>query len=447
MAEATRDVLAGNIGFFWPQEVRTTADLTDELMIRGYIQQGDDSAIEIRALDEEEPFTRPQTNSSRPPTVALFGAAEKTGLLVPELVSAGHTTQLGGSRASILRYRARTLITGVNLAEVKSSRICSASLVFAEGVTFAGLSAMTQSFKTDPATRRVTEATFTLKSPKAPPPGGRYGAFDLSLEPDWSTSGSGSTRTLRTGLSVVLSASRPRPFSDYRPLLVGIQDLLNLAYDRFVLAESGRAVVHSTSDPDVRPHLWLEDTMVSPPHVANRTSKRGNVPLFTLDDIGGPAGLRRWLKLRDQFPDAAIVVAAGHRHGGSRQPGRLMEVAAAIEFYVNMNRQAGAEWAKRAAAPSHAEGLSKRVGAPFEALVGDHRKWANRFRETYNGVKHDPSFLRDPEELQLLSWSGQVLLLVALLDRAARTKTPSRRILGDYRLEGGSERLRSILGT
>jgi hypothetical protein len=187
--------------------------------------------------------------------------------------------------------------------------------------------------------------------------------------------------------------------------------------------------------------------MVAPPHVVNTTSTSADAPLFTLSDIGGPAGLRRWLKLRDQFPDAAIVVAAGHRQGGSRQPGRLLEVAAAIEFYVNMSRKTGAEWAKRAAAPSHAEALSKRVGAPFEALVGDHRKWANRFRDTYNGVKHDPSFLRDPEELRLLAWSGQVLLLAALLDRAASTKTPSRRILGDYRLEGGSERLRAMLGT
>ena len=162
MAEATRDVLAGNIGFFWPQEVRTTADLTDELMIRGYIQQGDDSAIEIRALDEEEPFTRPQTNSSRPPTVALFGAAEKQGC------SYRNSSALG-IRPSWAVRALQSFVTalahdhGCEPGGGQSSRICSASLVFAEGVTFAGLSAMTQSFKTDPATRRVTEATFTLK--------------------------------------------------------------------------------------------------------------------------------------------------------------------------------------------------------------------------------------------------------------------------------------------
>lgn len=447
MRDSIQDVLRGNVGLFWPQDQFDKAELDEQQLVRGYIHRSDEEAVEVRALDESTDFELPFRKPARPRPVALFGAAEKTGLLLPELTSAGHSMQFGGSRASIRWYRANAVITDVDLRDVASSRLSSASLVFAEGLEFAGQSAMTQSVETDPTSHRVTSATFTLESQATPTPGGRYGPFDLTLEPDWSSSGDNFTVTVRTGLSVELSVEQPRPFSEFRPLLTGVQDLLNLAYDRFVPALSGRATVHSRSVPQARPRLWVEDAMVPPAHSDKATKKNESNPLFTLADLGGPSGLRRWLKLRDQFPDAAVVVAAGHRHGGSRQPGRLMEVAAAIEFYVNSNRRLGAVWARKASAPNHAEALARRVGVPFSSLVGDHVVWAERFRGTYNGVKHDPSFLRDPEELQLLAWSGQVLLLTALLDRAAGTKSPSRRILQDYRLQGGAKKLRSIIHT
>jgi hypothetical protein len=446
LVNPTARVLKGNVGFFWPQE-SLVADLDDDRVIRGYIHQAEDSFLEVRALDESEDFPFIGT-SPRPPTLALFGAAEETGLLIPNLLSAGHTTQFGGSRASVLRYRAGTLITGVDLTEVKSSRVQEASLTFGDGLAFAGLSVLEEEFKTDPASHLVTEAKFTLRSAAASVSGGKYGAYELRLEPDWSTSGKGAMRTLETGLSVVLSVARARPFSDFRPLLIGIQDLLNLAYDRFIPAESGRATVDSGSTDGTRSYLWLEDTMVSPAHTTRRRpSRHETTPLFALSDLGGSAGLRRWLQLRNEFPDVAHVVASGHRDGGSRQPARLLEVAAAIEFYVNANRKAGKQWAAKSTAPTQAEALARKVGKPFEALTGDHAKWANRVRDTNNAIKHNPSFQRDPQELHFLAWSGQVLLLAALLDRAARSKAPSRRILSDYRLEGGGEALRKILGT
>lgn len=448
MADPTRQVLDGNVGFFWPQANSGVADLDDEGVVRGYIHQSEDSLIEIRALDETPDLPGLIDGTSRSETVALFGSVEETGLLVPELLSAGHTTHFGSSRASVLRYRTRTLLTGVDLTQVKSSRINEASLTFGDGLTFAGMSVLSEKFKTDPVTHLLTEATFTLKSTTPSMRGGKYGAFALSLEADWSTSGKGATRTLNTGVRIVLSVARPRLFSDFRPLLLGIQDLLNLAYDRFIPAEGGRAIVDGGAAHGERSYLWLEDTMVSPPHTKRSHSPRDVRPLFTLRDIGGSSGLRRWLQLREAFPDAALAVASGHRDGGSRQPTRLLEIAAAIEYYVNANRRAGAKWAKKSKnAPTQAEALARRVGQPFASLTGDHHKWAERFVNTYNAVKHDPSFQRDPEELQLLSWSGQVLLLTALLDRAALSKAPSRRILSDYRVARGGEGLRTVLGS
>ncbi|WP_207556103.1 hypothetical protein [Intrasporangium flavum] len=439
-------VLDGNIGFFWPQEAQGTADLSDALLIRGYIHQTADSLVEVRALDEHRSVRGMFGMGARARAVALFGAAEETGLLVPEVLGTGVNAQFGGSKASILRYRARALITGVEVRAAKSSRVQSASLTFQEGLSFAELTAIHESHKVDPESNLVTEATFTLRANSSPLNGGTHGSFNVNLAPDWATSGTSTKRTLSSGLTIGLSVARPRPFSDFRPLLLGLQDLLNLAYDRFVPADGGRAVVHGCQDHG-HSYLWMEEVMVQPPHIARASTAKESVPLFTLADLGGPEGFRRWLSLRDRFPDVTVVVASGYRVGGGRQPSRLLEVAAAIEYYVNANRKAGATWAKKVSAPSHAEALARHVGKPFESLVGDHSVWAKTFLTTYNGVKHDPAFQRDPEVLQLLSWSGQVLLLGALLDRSARTKAPSRKILSDRRLEGGGERLRAILKT
>ncbi|GAA1477096.1 hypothetical protein GCM10009623_15420 [Nocardioides aestuarii] len=440
--DPSSEILEGNVGFFWPQEDHRV-DLDDAIVERGYIAQAPDSFVQVRALDETEVLPGITMHSSSRP-MALFGSTEKAGILIPDLMSAGRTGHFGGSKASVRRYRARSLISGVDLHSARSSKLVSASLVFAEGLEFAALSTLHTEFKADPLTHLVTEAQFTLKADPAAN-GGKYGPYELVLEPDWSTSNSGSTTNLSTGLSITLTVKRPRPFSQFRHLLVGIQDLLNVTYDRFVPAQSGRALVDGASSE--RSYLWLQDTMVQPPHSAGVSGRQGSTPLFQLADIGGSAGLRRWLTLRDQFPDVAKSVSSGHRYGGSRQPARLLELAAATEIYVAAHRKAGAAWAKKATAPTPAEALARRVGKPFLDLVGDYSTWGARVQDTYNSVKHNPSFARDPEELRLLSWSAQVALLCVLLDRAALSKAPSRRILSDYRVKRGSDELRNLLGT
>lgn len=443
--DVTRAVLSGSVGFFWPQDDLKT-DLSDAVIERGYVQQADDTFVELTALDEAEVLPGISMKGPARP-LAIFGSTEKTGILLPELMSTRRTGHWGGAKASVRRYRARALLTDVDVWSAKSHHLTSASLTFAEGLDFAGLSALHTDLTHDPVTHVLTEAKFTLKSAAALS-GGRYRGFEVTLEPDWTTSKSGAVTNLTTGLAITLTAKKPQPFGDFRHLLLGIQDLINLAYDRFVPAQSGRAVVDG-ADPDRnRSRMWIHDTMIEPSHRQGIVSTPDSRPMFWLADIGGTAGLRRWLTLRDRFPDVAQVISSGHRYGGSRQPSRLLEVSAAIEFYVAANRKAGAAWAKKSKkAPTPADALAQRVGKPFVDMVGDSAVWADRLQTTYNAVKHDPSFARDPEELRLLSWSAQVLLLSALLDRAALTKTPSRRIITDYRLEGGQKALRTLLGT
>ncbi|HWI43659.1 MAG TPA: hypothetical protein VNS81_08560 [Nocardioides sp.] len=446
MTNELDDVLEGNLGYFWPQVTVGVADLRDESVIRGFIHQRDDSMVEVRLLDERDVESGPLGSGRTDETVSVFGVGEKTGLLLPEVASKGFRTQIG-SGSSITWYRSRALIARVDLETVASSRLVEAALVFPDGLAFAGESALDQTTTWDPETKKVSGVTYKLTSSTAEQVGGKHGAFELTISPDWRTTRGASATTIETGLLVSLRVRRPRKYADFRSHLIGVQDLLNMAHDRFTPARSGTAQVHSNGEGAVPPpRLWMHECMVPP---APRTqSGQERTPLFFLADLGGAPGLRRWLSVRDEYPDAAAVVTANYRGDASHIPARLLETAAAIEMYVNQNRRNGAAWAKKSsAAPDHATALARRVGAPFDQLVGDSRVWGKRFRAVYNGIKHDPSFARDPDELWLLWWSGRVLLMAALLDRVAGSKAPSRRIFDDYRVTRNGSTIRSKLGT
>lgn len=187
--------------------------------------------------------------------------------------------------------------------------------------------------------------------------------------------------------------------------------------------------------------------MQNPAHERPTRRMASTTPLFTLADIGGAQGVRRWLKLCHDFPDAASAVSSVYRRGGYAIGLRLQEVAAAVEDYVSaMRRGRSVKWAAKSAVnKTHAASLARRVGTPFEELVGDIDTWADRFQQAYNGTKHNTGYQKDPDELRLMAWSGDLLLAAALLNRAAGGKTPSRRILRHHRIRPGGESLRTLL--
>lgn len=189
--------------------------------------------------------------------------------------------------------------------------------------------------------------------------------------------------------------------------------------------------------------------MQRPPHERSAQKRSSAALLFTLADIGGAHGVRRWLKLCAEFPDAAAAASSVYRRGGYPRGLRLQEVAAAIEDYVSaMRRGRSVKWAAKSTVnKTHAASLARRVGAPFEELVGAIDTWADRFQQAYNGTKHNTGYQRDPEELRLMAWSGDLLLAAALLDRAAGAKSPSRKILRHHRIRPGGDALRNLIGT
>ena len=162
------------------------------------------------------------------------------------------------------------------------------------------------------------------------------------------------------------------------------------------------------------------------------------IPMFSLDTIGGARGVRNWIRLDHAYPRATGPITNEHRFGASGVETRLIEVALGLEYWTKVNQQLGRAWAKpRKRTKKSYEPLpmaiGRHVGPAFTKFVGDLDKWADRFWDTYNSLKHAPNFEYDIGEVELLGESGALLLLGALLNRAANNRTPMSVICDSHR--------------
>jgi len=136
---------------------------------------------------------------------------------------------------------------------------------------------------------------------------------------------------------------------------------------------------------------------------------------------------------------------ARHRYGTQNVETRLMEIAAAIEYWVSAHRRS-AQWARRSLGKgSFAANLAARVGNPFAEFVGDPMKWSRKFWSTNNLLKHEPNSEYDGYEVSLLADTGAVLLQSALLNRVARTTVPARVICDSHRYYHLGAKIRELL--
>jgi hypothetical protein len=411
-------IAQGAIAFLWPQTDHVPSYEGDDIL-RGFVQRNDeDGTVNVRGLDETVLEEGPLFGLPGKSPTCLLAATEYGGALVANIVGRNNTHGFGGGRASVRRFRAHTLLAPVDIASLASTKVFQVSAYFKEGLRWSGQGALAEEWELD-AEHRITRVKYLLEGSAPPLHAGDYGSLRVEIEPHWRSSGTAQSHsiTIDTALEVRVIAGKPRPIEDFIPPLLGIQDLMSLAHDQLIPASSGKVLLHSAGRPDAAAAtLWQKDLMVPPP----RPKPSANVDseaLISMEDIGGPGALSRWLRLTDRVPDPVAAVTSIYRRQGALGPAlRLQELAASIENYVNLARtDREVSWAKKGNSDSHAHALAQRVGAPFREFVGDPKLWAQRFREANNGLKHDPKFPRDQRELRLLAGSGNLLLVAALL--------------------------------
>jgi len=138
----------------------------------------------------------------------------------------------------VLRFRYRTLFTAVDLTALRTGHVRSIRAHFPHMLRWAGMEAI----KHDPDHHENGRARgFTIKA-------GAEEEFELFpigdglrclLEPDWSVDAP-SDSTIRVGLGVEVSSTRPRLVAEMIGAVVDIQLLLSTAHDTWAACRSAR---------------------------------------------------------------------------------------------------------------------------------------------------------------------------------------------------------------
>ena len=441
------DVLdSGTLGFFWSvhghaPDLGSDPEPESE---RGYVKR-DQGWVRVDVLDEDPISSLQAFGLQRPadPPDALVASMPEDGALFLEVQGPGISHRFGGSRASSKQYMARTVIGGVPLDRLRTSSLLGLRANFHGIGRWAGMSATQETWRQG-SDSRVQGWSVTLGGSDDVShrlPGGRK----LVLSTTWSVDGPTDRRTVSAPVVVGCESRRPVDVWELLRPVLQVQDLLGFAYGGFVAADGGTAQLDLKPAEDDRsdsskPSLWNGALMVRSP-AAREPKSMNEFPLFQLGTIGGVAGLARWIRLNTDHPRAARPVVAQYRHGAGSAPLILMEVAAAVEYWVKANRPSA--WAVSAVKNRQwVQALTGRCGAAFSSWTGDPDAWAKAFWNAYNRLKHEPNYAPDPIELLDLAESGRYLLGAVILNRVAGSKAPSRGLFRHYRLDGLGGRLR-----
>jgi len=415
-SEKIKSIHDGGIGFFWINGERLQK--TRRPSESGYIRLGDRNLIEVATLNEN-----PNGAGVDPPVPrSITAATEHGGLILLSIARHRGSLAFGGGHASVHRYWARSLIAGVHPDDLRSDRVFELKLLFPSVHRWAGLTAATERFQSDKDSR-LAGYSVELSSPEgltvqlSP-------TLQLTIAAHWSVTGPTDRRILYTPTSIACTSTRPRPINDLRKVLSWVHGLLCLCHGGCVIADGGTAV------PDCEPNgmtptYWDTRFMVCP---RSAPEPELSLPFLQLGTVGGVSALARWLRLCERHPRAVRPVIEPYAGVGRSASVRMLEVAAAIEYWINCHRRSAAWARKHSLKPLN---LAESVGKHLATWVGDSKIWADLFWETYNGLKHEPGYSPDPDHVGVLAESGALLLTTALLDRIARNKMPAKVIFGD----------------
>ncbi|GAB3816617.1 ApeA N-terminal domain 1-containing protein [Micromonospora zhanjiangensis] len=270
---------------------------------------------------------------------------------------------------------------------------------------------------------------------------------ELWLSHGLSTSSPGSSAALTENFSLAIHYERVIPIEDLLDKASDLQDLVSIATDRSAQYGTIR-VMHPDLVEDRGGRRRNESFTVWSAWTALR--KDDAKPLdrhslfFTLDDIGGVAGLASWMQVTEKFRSAL---------------GRAMATKYAEKMYVSdrfLNRAAALEGFDRiktgqSRGRTFVERISECIsiaGAQFAELVCDPGKWATELKNHRNEIAHHYGRrMRQAVEDQLyISDSAFWLLVFCLLREAGIEDAMFDKILSHQKLQYLKRKNQSIFG-
>jgi len=354
-------------------------------------------------------------NSGLPPAVASLGGRTEAGdIVMMDIRSRG----LERGSLDVAEYRATSLLVDLDLRDVENDAVVGVYL------EYGGLSEWQSKdiYEDDmiiedgeyvgwrAELRYAQDSTVQLDE-----------GFTLRWGSAWSVQGAFDRRTFATPIRVGVASESRRPIGDHLVRLDAIHALLNVAHRGQVESLGGSAKLGSNS---TWCEFWQTDMMSPDAEAAGSQS----FPHFGLDDIGGITTVANWVKLV-LSRRRAVAPLVRHTLVQNQTPeSRLLSTAAAMEYWVAVNRRSAA-WARKTADDLPAA-LARKVHSSWRDWIGHSDEWVTQFWAAYNELKHDPGKDLDPQIVHALEVSGRWLLTASLLDESAGTYAPSQHIFG-----------------
>jgi hypothetical protein len=431
------ELMDGTVGYFWP-DLDGAPD--PERALAGHTRLGPEGQLLIDLLTPLEEL--PTGPAEIPHSISATTSA--TGALFLDVRGVRHTGNFAGFRPDTRQYRCAAVVIDAPVYRLRSDKLLSVAAFFPGIGRWAGLSGSEESpeYKADGRLQSWSVKLEAGDDLTERLPGGKT----LALSTHWEVDGPIDRRVLYAPVSLSVSSKRPSSWVDLVRPLWAIQGLISLAFDGLVLADGGRADLDISGDEEVTstPTWWSARLMRQPPG-ARLPKSMTESPSFDLATLGGIGGLRRWVALQNQYGRAVGPLVSPHRFGSINVETRLLELAAAMEYWVAVHRRTTKWAAKRPEIESVAHALAKHIGKPFAEWVGDVDEWSRRFWNSYNLLKHRPNEQYDAYEIRLLAESGAVLLQCALLNRAGASRRPAQVICKSHRFYEVGRQTRELL--
>jgi hypothetical protein len=447
MADRVTETMDGTLGHFW-------LDFEDiynvEKSLDGYVRFADDNSFDIstlRTLEASRDFGGSAAGLPQPDAVYGMTGISQSVFFDRKRVSQNNV--IGGLRASTQTIRMRGIVVNAPLDIVEDTRFIGVEVWIPEVTRWSDLQGVSEHVERyeDSLPKVYTASTVEVEALEIEIRRG----LKLTLDTTWSVEGPADRRTLSTPLVVGTSSNTPRSWHQHLVPLMAVQDLISLAYEGFVLAEHGTVEFKCKEEEGARqrPGMW-NSRLMTIPHGVSRPDEMTKFPLFHLRHIGGVKGLRNWIRLTHKFPRATGPVANKYRYGTSGVEVRLLEIALGLEYWTKVHNELGRAWAQpRRLTRRQYEPLpmsvGRHVGPAFADFVGDLAKWSDLFWNTYNHLKHVPSFDYSPNDVRILGDTGALLLLGELLNRVAGNKRPMEMLCRNLRTEDLKQNVRELV--